>query len=91
MAKSPKKNVAGSDIGTAYGAFRGLTSCNPITMATTFAAAVGPVLADIPSMINPSAASKSAAQQRQQKLLDENEERRLRKQIEREEEAREKK
>jgi len=91
MAKSPKKNVAGSNMGAAYGAFRGLTSGNPITMATTFAAAFSPVLADIPSMINPSAASKAAAQQRQQKLLAENEERRLRKQREREQEAKEQK
>ena len=92
MARSPKKdfhnqgNVAGSDMGAAIGAFQGLTSGDPVTMATTFAAAFGPVLADVPSMINPSGASKAAAEQRRQQLLAENEERRLRKERERQEE-----
>ena len=91
MAKSPKKdfhdqgNVAGSDMGAAIGAFQGLTSGNPITMATTFASAFGPVLADVPSMINPSGASKAAAAARQEQLRAENEERRLRKERERQE------
>ena len=86
MAKSPKKqNVAGSDMGAAIGAFQGLTSGNPIAMATTFASAFGPVLADIPSMINPSGFSKAAAEQRRQQLLAENEKRRLRKERERQE------
>ena len=86
MAKSPKKqNVAGSDLGAAVSAFGGLTSGDPITMATTFTAAFGPVLADVPSMINPSGASKAAAEQRRQQLLAENQERKLRKERERQE------
>tara|TARA_A100000172_G_scaffold29050_1_gene17176 strand:- start:326 stop:1099 length:774 start_codon:yes stop_codon:yes gene_type:complete len=92
MAKSPKKdfhdqeNVAGSDMGGAINAFSNLTSGNPIAMANTFVSAFGPVLADVPSMINPSGASKAAAEKRRQQLLAENEERRLRKERERQEE-----
>ena len=90
MAKSPKKEVtpegrrtgAGSDMGAAISAFGNLTSGNPVAMASTFTAAFGPVFADVPSMINPSAASKVAAEQRRQQLLAENEERRLRRERE---------
>ena len=44
MAKSPKKqSVAGSNLSAAVGAFSGLVSGDPMTTATTFTSAFGPM------------------------------------------------
>ena len=85
MAKSPKKqNVAGSDLGAAAGAFSGLVSGNPMTTATTFASAFGPMF--VPGQSNVfGIGRKTGAQlgaEAAQKQLALNEERRIRKEQE---------